>query len=176
MCAERITETIGTLTHSANVDWADSSTDDPAHNGLTEFGREVIRTMNRLGMMVDISHVSDRTFYDALSASEAPLVATHSCCRALCDTPRNLSDEMIKSLAAAGGVLQVNFHVGFVSQAFRNRMKAEPEIQRFIDVVEGRADLVERAQADLAVLLQTGATSTLAHEPPPSKVVTAEAV
>ena len=122
-----------TLTHSANVDWADSSTDEPAHNGLTEFGREVIRTMNRLGMMVDISHVSDRTFYDALDESEAPLVATHSCCRALCDSPRNLSDEMIQALAAAGGVVQVNFHTGFLSQAFRNRMKAEPEIQRFID-------------------------------------------
>jgi membrane dipeptidase len=122
-----------TLTHSANVDWADSSTDEPAHNGLTGFGREVIRTMNRLGMMVDISHVSDRTFYDTLATSEAPLVATHSCCRALCDSPRNLSDEMIRDLAAGGGVLQVNFHAGFVSQAFRNRMKADPEIQQFIE-------------------------------------------
>jgi membrane dipeptidase len=122
-----------TLTHSANVDWADSSTDEPAHNGLTEFGKEVIRTMNRLGMMVDISHVSDRTFYDVLATSEAPLVATHSCCRALCDSPRNLSDEMIRALAKTGGVLQVNFHTGFVSQAFRNRMRAEPEVQRFID-------------------------------------------
>ena len=122
-----------TLTHSANVDWADSSTDEPAHNGLTEFGREVIRTMNRLGMMVDISHVSDRTFYDVLRQSKAPVVATHSCCRALCDSPRNLSDEMIKALAKAGGVLQVNFHAGFLSQAFRNRMKADPEIQQFID-------------------------------------------
>ena len=76
-----------TLTHSGNDEWADSSTDQAVHNGLTDFGREVVREMNRLGMMVDISHVSDKTFYDALETSKAPLIASHSSCRAICDAP-----------------------------------------------------------------------------------------
>src|SRR5215471_14689819 len=74
-----------TLTHSGNDEWADSSTDTPAHNGLTDFGKDVVREMNRLGMVVDISHVSDKTFYDALTVSKAPMIASHSSCRALCD-------------------------------------------------------------------------------------------
>jgi membrane dipeptidase len=122
-----------TLTHAVNVDWADSSTDQPAHDGLTGFGKEVIRTMNALGMMVDISHVSDKTFYDVLDTSSAPVVATHSCCRALCDSPRNMRDEMIQALAAKGGLIQINFHVGFLSQSFRDTMKAHPEIQKYVD-------------------------------------------
>jgi membrane dipeptidase len=122
-----------TLTHAVNVDWADSSTDKAAHNGLTDFGRKVIRTMNRLGMMVDISHVSDQVFYDALATSTAPLIATHSSCRNLCDSPRNMSDEMIEDLAANGGLIQINFHVGFLSQKFRDTMKAHPEFQKQID-------------------------------------------
>src|SRR5579859_4250516 len=85
-----------TLTHSGNDEWADSSTDRAAHNGLTGFGKDVVREMNRLGMMVDISHVSDKTFYDALAVSNAPLIASHSSCRALCDAKRNMSDQMIK--------------------------------------------------------------------------------
>jgi membrane dipeptidase len=122
-----------TLTHILNVEWADSSTDKPAHNGLTDFGRLVIREMNRVGMMVDISHVSDKTFQDALAISAAPLIATHSCCRALCDAPRNLSDEMIRQLAAKGGLVQINFHAGFLSQPFRSAMKADPRIDEEID-------------------------------------------
>lgn len=122
-----------TLTHYVNTDWADSSTDKPAHNGLTDFGKQVVREMNRLGVMVDVSHVSDKTFYDALEVSEAPLIASHSSCRALCDTPRNMTDDMIRALAAKGGVIQINYHVGFLSAQFRDAEKAHPEIQKQID-------------------------------------------
>jgi membrane dipeptidase len=121
-----------TLTHSGNCEWADASTDKPAHNGLTDFGKDVIREMNRLGMMVDISHVSDKTLYDALEISKAPLIASHSACRALCDAPRNMTDQMMKDLAAKGGVIQINYHVGFLSQEFRNSEKAHPEWEQAI--------------------------------------------
>ena len=121
-----------TLTHSGNDEWADSSTDKPAHNGLTDFGKEVVREMNRLGMMVDISHVSDKAFYDALEISKAPMIASHSSCRAICDAGRNMTDQMMKHLAAQGGVVQINYHVGFLSQKFRNAEKANPEINRAI--------------------------------------------
>src|SRR5579859_8215821 len=80
-----------TLTHSIDVEWADSSTGKAAHNGLTDFGKDVVREMNRLGMIVDISHVSDKTFYDVLAVSKAPVFASHSSCRALCDAPRNMT-------------------------------------------------------------------------------------
>jgi membrane dipeptidase len=121
-----------TLTHTGNNEWADASTDKAAHNGLTDFGKEVIREMNRLGMIVDISHVSDKTFYDALQVSKAPLIASHSSCRALCDAPRNMTDQMIRDLAAKGGVIQINYHVGFLSQEFRNAEKAHPEWEQAI--------------------------------------------
>jgi membrane dipeptidase len=117
-----------TLTHSGNDEWADSSTDKAVHNGLTDFGKDVVREMNRLGMMVDISHVSDKTFADALSVSKAPMIASHSSCRAICDAPRNMTDEMMKALAAKGGVVQINYHVGFLSQEFRDAEKANPKI------------------------------------------------
>lgn len=121
-----------TLTHSGNDEWADSSTDKPVHLGLTDFGKEVVREMNRLGMMVDISHVSDKTFYDALEVSKAPMIASHSSCRAICDAPRNMSNQMMKDLAAKGGVVQINYHVGFLSQEFRDAEKANPEINKSI--------------------------------------------
>jgi membrane dipeptidase len=121
-----------TLTHSGNDEWADSSTDTPAHNGLTDFGKDVVREMNRLGVIVDISHVSDKTFYDALAVSRAPMIASHSSCRALCDAPRNMTDQMMKDLAAKGGVIQINYHVGFLSQEFRSAEKADPEINKAI--------------------------------------------
>ncbi|OLD82878.1 MAG: hypothetical protein AUF67_02605 [Acidobacteria bacterium 13_1_20CM_58_21] len=121
-----------TLTHSGNDEWADSSTDKAVHNGLTDFGREVVREMNRLGVMVDISHVSDKTFYDALETSKAPLIASHSSCRAICDAPRNMTDQMMKDLAVKGGVVQINYHVGFLSQEFRDREKANPELNKTI--------------------------------------------
>ncbi|HKW63049.1 MAG TPA: dipeptidase [Candidatus Acidoferrum sp.] len=121
-----------TLTHSGNDEWADSSTDKPAHNGITDFGKEVIREMNRLGVIVDISHVSDKTFYDVLRISSAPMIASHSSCRAICDVPRNMTDQMMKDLAAKGGVIQINYHVGFLSQEFRDAEKANPEINKAI--------------------------------------------
>jgi membrane dipeptidase len=122
-----------TLTHSGNDEWADSSTDKPAHNGLSDFGKDVIREMNRLGMMVDVSHVSDKTFADVLAISKAPVIASHSSCRAICDAPRNMTDEMMKALAAKGGVVQINYHVGFLSQEFRNAEKADPKINAAIE-------------------------------------------
>jgi membrane dipeptidase len=121
-----------TLTHSGNDEWADSSTDKSVHNGLTDFGKDVVREMNRLGVIVDISHVSDKTFYDALGVSRAPLFASHSSCRAICDAPRNMTDQMMKDLAAKGGVVQINYHVGFLSQEFRNAEKADPKINEAI--------------------------------------------
>jgi membrane dipeptidase len=109
-----------TLSHFYNNEWADSSTDKPAHNGLTDFGRNIVREMNRQGMLVDISHVGDKTFYDALELSKAPLIASHSSCRALCNHPRNMSDDMIKALAAKGGVIQINYERSFIDQAYKD--------------------------------------------------------
>src|ERR1700693_4221441 len=111
-----------TLTHSNTNNWADSSGDfDKAgvqhHNGLTDFGKQVVREMNRLGMMIDISHVADKTFWDALEVSSAPPFASHSSCRALSNVPRNMTDEMIIALAKKGGVVQINFSCDFLSQA-----------------------------------------------------------
>ena len=121
-----------TLTHSGNDEWADSSTDKPVHNGLTDFGEDVVREMNRLGVIVDISHVSDKTFHDALEVSKAPLFASHSSCRAICNAPRNMTDQMIKDLAAKGGVIQINYHVSFLSQEFRDAEKKDPSINEGI--------------------------------------------
>ena len=121
-----------TLTHSGNAEWADSSTAKPEHNGLSEFGKDVVREMNRLGMIVDVSHVSDKTFTDVLDVSKAPVFASHSDCRAICDAPRNMTDDMIRALAAKGGVIQINYHVGFLSQEFRNAERAHPEWDKAI--------------------------------------------
>jgi membrane dipeptidase len=109
-----------TLSHFYNDEWADSSTDKPVHNGLTDFGKDIVREMNRQGIMVDISHVSDKTFYDALEVSKAPLMASHSSCRALCNHPRDMSDEMIKVLAAKGGVIQINYERSFIDQVYKD--------------------------------------------------------
>jgi membrane dipeptidase len=104
-----------TLTHFRNNDWADSSTDKPAHNGLTPFGKEVVREMNRIGMIVDLSHVSDKTFYDALAVTTKPVIVSHSSCRALSDIPRNVTDDMLRALAKNSGVVGINFGEGFVN-------------------------------------------------------------
>lgn len=112
-----------TLTHFDNNHWADASTDEPEHDGLTEFGKDVVRELNRLGVMVDISHVSDKTFYDALAISKAPLMASHSSCRAISDHPRNMSDEMIRALSAKGGVVQINYEISFLSQEVRDKKR-----------------------------------------------------
>jgi membrane dipeptidase len=108
-----------TLTHFKNNDWADSSTDKPAHNGLTPFGKDVVRELNRLGMMVDVSHVADKTFYDVLALTKAPVIASHSSCRAISNHPRNMTDDMLRALAKNGGVVMINYHVAFLSEEFR---------------------------------------------------------
>ena len=109
-----------TLTHFYNNEWADSSTDKPVHDGLTDFGKEVVREMNRQGILVDISHASDKSFYDALEVSKVPLIASHSSCRAISNHPRNMSDQMIKDLAARGGVIQINYEKSFLDQAYKD--------------------------------------------------------
>lgn len=96
-----------TLCHTKNNDICDSSTDSTEHNGLSDFGKAVVKEMNRVGMMIDVSHISDQSFYDVIGNSEAPVIASHSSARAICDHPRNLSDDMLKSLAENGGVAQV---------------------------------------------------------------------
>jgi membrane dipeptidase len=105
-----------TLTHSATIDWADSGTDTARHGGLTKFGEEVVREMNRLGMLVDLSHVSPGTMSDALTVSEAPVIFSHSSARAVTDVPRNVPDSILKRLPQNGGIVMVTFVPGFVSQ------------------------------------------------------------
>ncbi len=113
-----------TLTHSFHTNWADSSgvhqSLDPRHGGLTAFGREVVEELNRLGMMVDVSHASDDTVGDVLAVSAAPIVATHSSCRALCPHRRNLTDDMIRAIADTGGVVQINFAAAFIDPDYPN--------------------------------------------------------
>jgi membrane dipeptidase len=141
-----------TLTWMNSNGWADSSGDiDDASvthtkEGLTEFGKDVVYEMNRLGMMVDISHVSDRTFFRTLVISRAPVIASHSSARALCDAPRNMTDDMLRAVARSGGpnsrggVVQVNFYSGFLSQAYRDAAKAlEPEMNKATQALKDQA-------------------------------------
>ena len=119
-----------TLSWSNTNEWADSSGDinDPKvqhHNGLTDFGKQVVLEMNRLGMMVDISHVADKTFWDAIAATKAPVIASHSSARALVDAPRNMTDDMLKAVAKNGGVVQVNFFDGFIDENFKKASDAQ---------------------------------------------------
>lgn len=110
-----------TLCHSKDNEICDSCASPVKRwGGLSPFGREVVAEMNRLGMLVDVSHVSDDTFYDVLKCSTRPVVATHSCCRALCNHPRNMTDDMIKALAAAGGVIQINFYPYFLDASYKD--------------------------------------------------------
>src|SRR5450631_3305751 len=113
-----------TLTHTINNAWADSATDAPVHHGLTSFGIEVVKEMNHVGMLVDLSHVSPDTMKAALAASQAPVIFSHSSARALNDHPRNVSDEILRALAANGGVIMVTFAPGYVSAA-RNHWEAD---------------------------------------------------
>jgi membrane dipeptidase len=106
-----------TLTHSDNTPWADSATDEPEHDGLTDFGREVVREMNRVGMLVDLSHVAATTMHDALDATAAPVIFSHSSCRAVTDHPRNVPDDVLERLPGNGGVLMVAYVPYFVNQA-----------------------------------------------------------
>ena len=132
-----------TLTWSNTNQWADSSgdIDDPKiqhHNGLTDFGKQVVLEMNRLGMMVDVSHVADKTFWDTIAITKAPVIASHSSARALTDHPRNMTDDMLRAVAKNRGVVQVNFYSGFVDENYRKayeakRKDAEAAVKAFID-------------------------------------------
>ncbi|TAM53110.1 MAG: membrane dipeptidase [Acidobacteria bacterium] len=108
-----------TLTHWKSIDWADAATDAPRHGGLTRFGREVVREMNRTGMLVDLSHVSDQVMLDALATSQAPVIFSHSSARALCRHPRNVPDDILRRVAGNRGIVMVNVAPGFVSEAAR---------------------------------------------------------
>ena len=118
-----------TLTHSRTLPWADSATDDPKHDGLTPFGEAVVRELNRLGMLVDLSHVSEGTMRDALRVSKAPVIYSHSSARALDDHPRNVSDDVLKLVAANGGVVMVNFATTYISDDMR-RWSADEAAER----------------------------------------------
>lgn len=114
-----------TLTHSKTLDWADSATDEARHNGLTPFGREVVAEMNRLGMLVDLSHVSPKTMMDVLDITKAPVIYSHSSARAICDHPRNVPDDVLRRIPENGGVVMVNFMSGFIVPT--EQLKAEPQ-------------------------------------------------
>jgi membrane dipeptidase len=142
-----------TLTHSNNTAWADSATDNPAHHGLTPFGKEVVREMNRLGMLIDLSHVSEETMRAALAVSEAPVIYSHSSTRALVDHPRDVPDDVLRLVAHNGGVVMVNFYPGYVSEA-RRRWDADEaaEVARYNSPPFGGLYIgqPERAKAALA--------------------------
>ena len=136
-----------TLTHSVNTDWADSSGDQPKHNGLTDFGKDVVRELNRLGVMVDISHVSDKTFWDAIEVSKAPMLASHSSCRAISGHARNMTDDMIKALAAKGGVIQINYLDQFIdNELFKYSQKSQPLMRELQQTYPGRENAAKRRE------------------------------
>jgi membrane dipeptidase len=147
-----------TLSWSNTNEWADSSGDiDDAkvqhHNGLTDFGKQVVLEMNRLGMMVDISHVADKTFWDAIATTKAPVIASHSSARALVDAPRNMTDDMLRAVAKNGGVVQVNFYSGFDDQNFRNAMEAQSKdqaaaIKNYVDSLKAQGKAINYIEID----------------------------
>jgi len=147
-----------TLTWSNTNEWADSSGDIndakvEHHNGLTDFGKQVVLEMNRLGMMVDISHVADKTFYDAVSTSHAPVIASHSCARALSDHPRNMTDGMLRAMTKNGGVVQVNFYSAFVDENYRKAAAAlekdrDAAIAKFVEEHKAQGKPVPYAEYD----------------------------
>lgn len=116
-----------TLTHNVNLDWADAAAEAPKHGGLTKFGEEVVREMNRMGMMVDLSHASPETMEDAIRVSASPVMFSHSSARALCDVPRNVPDSVLRQVAANGGVVMVTFVPGFISQEVATRARERRE-------------------------------------------------
>jgi membrane dipeptidase len=136
-----------TLTHSVNTDWADSSGDQPKHDGLTAFGKEVVRELNRLGVMVDVSHVSDKTFWDVMEVSRAPVIASHSSCRELSGHSRNMTDEMIKAMAARGGVIQINYLDQFIdNDLYEYWDKARPLMRELTAKFPGRENAEKRRE------------------------------
>lgn len=123
-----------TLTHAKSLDWADSATDTPRANGLTAFGRQVVAQMNRIGMIVDVSHVSDATMAAAIAASKAPVMASHSSARALADAPRNIPDDLLRAIGANGGIVMTNFYPAFLSTAWRGWDKARTDYAKSVGV------------------------------------------
>ena len=146
-----------TLTWNNTNNWADAGRGEKKHNGLSDFGKEVVREMNRLGMMVDVSHVSDKTMSDALDVSKAPIIASHSSARALSNVPRNIPDDLLKRIAQNGGVVQVNFYSGFVDNATvgpqsdqrEARLKAQQDAinEKYKDDPERRAEESDKLEA-----------------------------
>src|SRR6202162_3742063 len=147
-----------TLSWSNTNEWADSSGDiDDAkiqhHNGLTDFGKQVVLEMNRLGMIVDISHVADKTFWDAIATTKAPVIASHSSARALVNAPRNMTDDMLRAVAKNGGVVQVNFFSGFLDEDYRKAVEAQAKdqaaaIQKYIDSLKAQGKPVSYVEVD----------------------------
>jgi membrane dipeptidase len=147
-----------TLTWSNTNEWADSSGDinDPKvehHNGLTDFGKQVVLEMNRLGMMVDISHVADKTFWDAIAVSKAPVIASHSSARALVDAPRNMTDDMLRAVAKNGGVVDVNFFSGFDDEDYWKAVQAQSKdkaaaVQKYVDQMKAEGKPVTYTDED----------------------------
>ena len=151
-----------TLTHTRDIDWADSATDAPRRHGLTPFGREVVREMNRLGMLVDLAHVSEETMVDALRTSRSPVIFSHSSARALVDNARDVSDDVLRLVAQNGGVVMVNFYPGFVSDArFRWSAQRAAEQARLNAPTFG----IDLGQPDKAAMA-LAAWETVHPEPP----------
>lgn len=136
-----------TLTHNTNTAWADAATDEPVHGGLTDFGREVVHEMNRVGMLVDLSHVSPGTMRDALDATSAPVVFSHSSCRAECDHPRNVPDEILRRLPENGGVVMISFPPPFLSEAYAAWFRAGGQGPKPRVTVDDAVRHIEHARA-----------------------------
>src|ERR1700692_2497210 len=147
-----------TLSWSNTNEWADSSgdMDDPKinhHNGLTDFGKQIVLEMNRLGMMVDISHVADKTFWDAIAVSKAPVIASHSSARALVNHPRDMTDDMLRAVAKNGGVVQVNFYNAFIDENYRKAAQAQSNerdaaVKSYTDQLKASGKTVTYLDAD----------------------------
>ena len=151
-----------TLTHSFHTGWADSSgtgkVPEPEHGGLTSFGEEIVREMNRLGMMVDVSHVSDDTFADTIRVSRAPVIASHSSCRAIADHPRNMSDDMLRALAKNGGVVMINFYPSYIDVEVGKLAR-----EHYETIKDRMKEIRERAGGDLLMRMREGRKLNAAH-------------
>jgi membrane dipeptidase len=147
-----------TLTHMQANDWADASTAPAKHNGLNDFGREVVREMNRLGMMVDVSHVADKTASDVLDLTKAPIIASHSSARALAAHPRNLPDDLLKRIAANGGVVMANFYPGYI----------DPRARLVYEQLQGQFDQLRKQYKDDPARARAERMKLLAEHLPPT--------
>ncbi len=166
LAALRVYQRLGvrymTLTHSFHTNWADSSgtgaIPEPVHGGLTEFGEQIVSEMNRLGMMVDVSHVSDETFADTLRVSRSPVIASHSSCRAVADHPRNMSDDMLEALARNGGVVMINFYPSYIDVEVGKRAR-----EHYAEVKDQLAEIREKFGDDLLGRMRAGRAFNAEH-------------